>query len=311
MCRLDRYTQERTKSSLKSTKGVKRMPKEAEPVAVLTVITENMRRIRTERGLLQEDIAMAARWVGLMWSSVTVTQIESGSRQLNLDEVILLPLVLRCSLKDLLGTEKDNDPIQLGYNTVLEASTVRQLVAEKGPKLSAAEIPMLPGLEPALDPKIVEVVRHACLEGTLLSYLLVREGARGEAERKAAQTLKISAPLVTAYALRLWGRSLTEERDGRAVEHIVKGKELRAVRGHITRALLREIANNHHFRETEPEHFSLVKLEPANKDEMLLRAIKMDHYKQNEKLREQARRPYERWMRAKVLEVFEKERTVR
>lgn len=287
------------------------MRKEAEPVALLTVITDNMRRIRTERGLLQEDVAMAARWVGLMWSSVTVTQVESGSRQLSLDEVLLLPLVLRCSLKDLLRTEKDNDPIQLGYNTILEASTVRELVTEKGPKLSPEEIPMLPRLEAALDTKIMGAVRLALLEETLLSYLLVREGARGEAERKAAQTLKISAPLVTAYALRLWGRSLTEERDGRAVEHIVKGKELRAVRGHITRALLREIANEHHFRENNPENFSVVKLEPADKDELQLRAIRMNHYENSEKLQETARRPYERWMRAKVLEAFEKEETVR
>lgn len=287
------------------------MPKEVEPVALQTVITENMRRIRAERGLLQEDIAMAARWVGLMWSSVTVTQIESGSRQLNLDEVLLLPLVLKCSFKDLLKTEKDSDRIQLGYNTVLEASTVRALVAEKGPRLSPDEIPMLPGLEPTLDPKIKAAVQDAWLERTLLSYLLVREGARGEAERKAAQTLKISAPLITAYALRLWGRSLTEERDGRAVEHIVKGKELRAVRGHITRALLREITNEHLFRETDPENMFLVKLEPANKDEMLLRAIRMDHYEEKEGFREKAQRPYERWMRARVMEVFEKEGMVR
>lgn len=287
------------------------MPEELEPIPLVAVVTENMRRLRTERGLLQEDVAMAARWVGLMWSSITVTQIESGSRQLSLDEVLLLPLVLRCSLKDLLDTANEDDPIQLGYNTILDASTVRQLVAEKGPKLTAEEIPMLPQLEPTLDPKIVGVVEYAALEPTLLSYLLVREGARGEAERKAAQTLKISAPLVTGYALRLWGRSLTEERDGRAIEHIVKGKELRAVRGHITRALLREIANESHFKETEPEQFPIVKLEPANKDEIQLRAIRINHYEKNEKHRELARRPYERWMRAKVLEAFEKEGAVR
>jgi transcriptional regulator with XRE-family HTH domain len=288
------------------------MPKEVEPVALQTVITENMRRIRADRGLLQEDIAMAARWVGLMWSSVTVTQIESGSRQLNLDEVLLLPLVLRCSLKDLLATDKDSDKIQLGYNTVLDASTVRALVAEKGPKLSPDEIPMLPGLEPTLDPKIKDAVHEAWLERTLLSYLLVREGSRGEAERKAAQTLKISAALVTAYALRLWGRSLTDERDGRAIEHIVKGKELRAVRGHITRALLREIGNEHHyFQEISADQKRIVRLEPANNDELLLRAIRMDYFEEKELFREKARRPYERWMRARVMEVFEKEGKVR
>jgi len=37
----------------------------------------------------------------------------------------------------------------------------------------------------------------------------------------------------------------------------------------------------------------------------------MSQYEENENLREKARRPYERWMRAKVLEAFEKERNVR
>lgn len=286
------------------------MPNEVEPIPLVAVVTENMRRIRTERGLLQEDVAMAARWVGLMWSSITVTQIESGSRQLSLDEVLLLPLVLRCSLKDLLDTANDDDPIQLGYNTILEAATVRRLVAEKGPQLSADEIPMLPGLEYPLDPKITSAVRKGSLEETLLSYLLVREGARGEAERKAAQTMRITAALITAYALSLWGRSLTEERDGRAVEHLIKGKELRAVRGHITRALLREITNEHILHLGEPDQ-PVVRLEPANNDETHLRAIKLQQYEENEKLREKARRPYERWMGAKVLEAFDKEGAVR
>lgn len=286
------------------------MVEELEPIPLVSVVTENMRRIRTERGLLQEDVAMAARWVGLMWSSITVTQIESGSRQLSLDEVLLLPLVLRCSLKDLLDTANDDDPIQLGYNTILEAATVRRLVAEKGPQLSADEIPMLPRLEEPLDPKITSAVRKGSLEETLLSYLLVREGARGEAERKAAQTMRVSAALITAYALSLWGRSLTEERDGRAVEHLIKGKELRAVRGHITRTLLREITTEHLLHLNTP-HQPIVRLEPANKDEVQLRAIKLSLYEENDELREKARRPYERWMRAKVLEAFEKEGTVR
>ena len=286
------------------------MPNEVEPIPLVAVVTENMRRIRTERGLLQEDVAMAARWVGLMWSSITVTQIESGSRQLSLDEVLLLPLVLRCSLKDLLDTANDDDPIQLGFNTILEAATVRRLVAEKGPQLSADDIPMLPGLEYPLDPKITSAVLKGSLEETLLSYLLVREGARGEAERKAAQTMRISAALITAYALSLWGRSLTEERDGRAVEHLIKGKELRAVRGHITRTLLREITNEHLLHLNEPKQ-PTVRLEPANKEEMQLRAIRLNQYEENEKLREKARRPYESWMRAKVIEAFDKEGAVR
>ena len=290
------------------------MAKDKEPLLLQDVIIENMRRIRRERGLLQEDIATAARWVGVMWSSITVTQIESQSRLLSLDEFLLLPLILKCSLKDLLATEEPDQPIKLGFNTIFDAEMVAELVSEKGPELKEDQIPMLPGLEQELDPRIKEAITFSGLEPTLLSYLKVREGARGEAERKAAQASKFPAVEITALAIRLWGQSMTEERDARAREQTTKGKETRAVRGHITRTLLRDIDNGRYARlvvigEKAPDPF--VKLKPTSGDERALRNISIEDYETDEAFKEKAKRPYERWMRFKILEALEKEGTTR
>ena len=152
------------------------------------------------------------------------------------------------------------------------------------------------------------------MEPTLLSYLKVREGARGEAERKAAQTLKWPAVRITALAIRLWSRSLTEERDARAEELASEGKETRAVRGHITRQLLLEIQNEFYERlevigDKLPD--KPVKLKPVSGDERALRNVAIEDYENDEDERKKATKPYERWMRFKVLEVFEKEGTMK
>lgn len=285
------------------------MAKDIEPLLLQDVIIDNMRRIRKERGLLQEDIATAARWVGVMWSSLTVTQIESQSRLLSLDEFLLLPLILKCKLADLLATEDEDQLIKLGFGTVLDSETVAGLVSATGPKLRDDQVPMLPGLEDKLETRVKTAVRGALLEETLLSYLLVREGARGEAERKAAQTLKISAAQITAYSLRRWGKSLTEERDSRASQQATEEKETRAVRGHITRALLREIQAAE--EESYSEDYVVVKLRPVSADETDLRKITIGDYEKDKAVREKAQRPYERWMRFKILEALEKEGTAR
>jgi transcriptional regulator with XRE-family HTH domain len=288
------------------------MTKDKEALLLQDLIVDNMRRIRRERGLLQEDVATAARWVGVMWSSVTVTQIESQSRLLSLDEFLLLPLILKCRLKDLLATEKPDQLIKLGFGTVFDAETVAELVSAKGPQLKDDQIPMLPGLEQDLNPKIKEAISSSGLEPTLLSYLKVREGARGEAERKAAQAMKFPAVDITALALRLWNRSLTEERDARAEVQTTAGKETRAIRGHITRTLLRDIENERYARlvvigDKLPDPF--MKLKPVSGDERALRNISIEDYERDEAFKEKAKGPYERWMRFKILEALEKEGT--
>lgn len=273
------------------------------------VISGNIRRLRQERGLLQEDIATAARWLGFGWSSVTVTQIESKSRGVALEEFLMLPLLLRCTLKDLIEVGSRNETIEMGFRVYLDSGTLIDLVTGKAPSISDDQLAM-PGLEASLDPKIKEAIRRANLEPTLLSYLLIREGARGEAERKAAQTLKVAAVTITAYALRAWGRPFTEERDARAAEQASREKELRAVRGHVTRTLLRRIEEEHAAARSRANE-SVVKLKPASPEERQFRNISISDYEHDETTREKARATYDRWMRFKIAIALEKEGTTR
>lgn len=274
------------------------------------VIARNVRRIRQQKKLLQEDIATAARAAGLKWSSVTVTQIESKNRVVYVEEFILLPLILGCSLKDLVAADSDGEVVHLSFDSKVPASFLAELVSDDGPDPDGSNVPFLPELEPKLDSDIKTAIGRAHLEPTLLTYLLVREGTRGEAERKAAQTLKVAAIQITAYALRCWGRSLTEERDDRAAQQATGEKEVRAVRGHITRTLLQCIEKEHrasYRRRDEPP----LKLKPRSTDERDLRLISIKDYEKDELARKKAEHPYERWMRFKILEALEKEGSTR
>ena len=273
------------------------------------VLARNVRRIRQEKNLLQEDIAAASRRAGLKWSSVTVTQIESRNRAIYVEEFVLLPVILGCTLKDLVQLDTDQ-LIQLSFDAVVPASFLEELVSEEGPDPDTAHQAFLPALETELSDDIKLAISRGRLEATLLTYLLIREGARGEAERKAAQTLRVPALEITAYALRCWGRSLTEERDERAAEQATEEKQVRAVRGHITRTLMQCIEKEHESnrrRRDEPP----LKLKPHSGDERDLRRILLADFEKDEAVRKKAEEPYKRWMRFKILEALEKEGTTR
>lgn len=84
---------------------------------------------------------------------------------------------------------------------------------------------------------------------------------------------------------------------------------MRAVRGHITRALLQEVYQPHGEHENEG-YLQVVKLKPASADERDLRKIAIRDYQKDEAIRTKAKRPYERWMRFKILEALEREGSV-
>ena len=89
--------------------------------------------------------------------------------------------------------EGDDELIQLGFNTILDADDRGRARLRKGTAaLGRPDPDACRASRSRLDPKIRRRSPQRLLEPTLLSYLLVREGARGEAERKAAQTMKIS-----------------------------------------------------------------------------------------------------------------------
>jgi hypothetical protein len=76
------------------------------------------------------------------------------------------------------------------------------------------------------------------------AQLAEKHDAKGEAELKAARALGLAPLKLVHIAHRLWGRTLTAERERRLAERLTSTTSARAaqaMRGHITRSLLAEL----------------------------------------------------------------------
>lgn len=270
------------------------------------VVGENVKRVRTERHMLQEEIASAARNAGLKWSGVTLTQIEKGNRSISAEELLLLAVILDEPLSELLHYPEID--VELTETMLLPSTVLRALASSESRPSELQDIDEslqwrpIPNLEWELDERLLEGIWRAHLFPSLLTYLRVRDGARGEAERKAGMQMSGTAAEMAAIALRLFGRSLTDERDLRARAAVKEGKQLRAVRGHITRALLEEMRVDRvqatRIRQTEDPK----KLKPRSDTEKKLQRITLDEYKEDIKVRQKAQRLYGVWSVENVLD---------
>ena len=70
------------------------------------------------------------------------------------------------------------------------------------------------------------------------------EASSWQAEVKAASKLRVDPLEVSLTAFKLWGRSLTQERDRRISQAIrsISLRSLQATKGRVTRVLLKELA---------------------------------------------------------------------
>lgn len=188
------------------------------------MIAGNARRLRGDRS--QDVIAAACRAWGLPWSQQVVAAIEAGSRQLDLDELILFARALASetatgemqggAVSDLLYGD---GAVRLGSDWTASLVTVRKLLSsradiDKGGPLRRAN-------RSQVDPTA----------GLL-------------AEQRAARRLGVDPATVARLAQQLWGRSLTEQRDHQvdaAAGHVVDAGSRQALRGRVTRQLTEEL----------------------------------------------------------------------
>ena len=87
-------------------------------------------------------------------------------------------------------------------------------------------------------------MRAEQIEPTSEAFAWVLQGERGEAEKKAAAVLGLDPRRVAVLSVKLWGHSLTTEREVRfkTQEPGTSGaRSLRTLRGHITRGLITEL----------------------------------------------------------------------
>jgi transcriptional regulator with XRE-family HTH domain len=189
------------------------------------------RRYRDRRKaakLSQDDVAQRMRALGYPWTRSIVGAVEADPprRGVDLSELLALLASVGTSLEETLsGIE---EPVLLSPGVVEEDD---RNVAGSGRFVLAV-------IRGRID--LVELVA-----GTDALVSTVEDERSRDAEVKAAKTLDVAVETVVQAARRLWGRGLTEERDARvraASDSDVSARSLQAIRGHVTRALMTELA---------------------------------------------------------------------
>lgn len=198
------------------------------------LIGENAREIRTESGLTMDAVARVAREYGLKWTTARVVELERGKLAISVATLVTLAHVLatatdrRITLQDLLDGH--------GYVTLTPSLTVTTEALRDA--VSGGVLPFRVGdLADGKDRMIrsvVETLAAAQLIAADVDPEVWTETLRtaGLADERAAERIGIDRMQFLAHAARLWGRSLTAERDRRSGEGVTA-----QARGQITRQL--------------------------------------------------------------------------
>ena len=182
------------------------------------IVGKKLREWREAAGLRQDDVARTAREFGHEWARDTVASIESGRREVRLDELLSLPLIV------------DAFPSSCSR----EYSRVADFL---GPAAPLLERPTDESREVATELAVAAVLPASESNQKYLE-------AQCDAEQKAARQLNISPYDIVKLAHNLWGRSLTDERDARVMKKAdadASARSLQAHRGHVTRVLLTDL----------------------------------------------------------------------
>ena len=196
------------------------MSNKSQPPRLDQVVARNLERIRSTAGWSQDEVASRGWRIGLPWTRSTITALEGGRRSLSISELVLLALTLETSVTELLA---GRGHVELGDGSELALTDVRNVLA--GDRDMAAVR------------KRIRQVRHQ-------KYQRAMQAVSGEAEQKAARSLGVTSQTIAEAAFDLWGRSLTEERDARVDKegpNLASARSVQALRGHVTRRLVREI----------------------------------------------------------------------
>jgi transcriptional regulator with XRE-family HTH domain len=221
------------------------------------VLGRRVRALRLQSGKRQEEVAEAARAAGLNWIRATVAAIESGQRDLSLEEVLLLSHIFGQGL-GLAQVERLGDFLEgaegmamLTPKALVRLEVLREYAgdADRGVAVGSVEdalgsLGIAEWFTAAMGS--VERVRQSLAtvwpDITIGDLLEMADATRLEAEQKAARRLGVGVTVLTVAAHQLWGQSLTAERDRRvAKQGEAAPRTAQARRAHMTRALLAEI----------------------------------------------------------------------
>jgi hypothetical protein len=175
-----------------------------------------------------EEIAQAAQDLGLSWHRTTVGQIEWGNRAVTAVELLLLPRIYVAPLQDLLPAETT----WITGQTAVSHKLLRLLMTMTSDQFRT------------LGPQ--DLFRDGPDRWNTKAGRRRPEprAMPDEVEVKAAGRLGTTPHLVADAARKIWGHGLSGERDRRLQERgqvLIGKRALQAARGHVTRALLKEL----------------------------------------------------------------------
>jgi transcriptional regulator with XRE-family HTH domain len=221
-------------------------------------IGEQLRNLRLERGARQDDVAAWARKIGLKWTRATVALLEAGRRQLSLGEFLALPLVLAAD---------PNQPLPPRLTDFVPSDAWLWITPGLGASSERLRDMLQGKNSPGLGPLLYYVPRggrapRRQVSGEGNSEIFVSSRAStgirvrrqlnidvlDEADRKVARKLRVSPSKVAEWAHKLWGHSLSVERDQLASDKshdTTSPRALQAIRGHVTRELIERLASFH------------------------------------------------------------------
>lgn len=179
-----------------------------------SAVGERVRHGRSRSGRTQDQVASAARYLGLPWSQQTVAQIERGTRAVSLPEFLLLPTVIGTGRAADYLPETGRIAVSPGF--AVDAEVLRGLWRGQPRTIGESE---------DVDPRSIQLVPD-------------------QVERKAAARLGQTPFAAMEIARFLYDVRLAEERDRRVRSRVARGSAAattRAVRGHVTRELLEEV----------------------------------------------------------------------
>lgn len=202
------------------------------------VVGQNCKRLRSELGLTQDDLARYACHFGLRWRASSVGDFEAGRSSPTLATVIAVAGALQMAVEGSAErTSRRPAGVSIGdlvafdgfvwvtATLVLEGSTLTEWLNG-----AAATIP-----DDGSD-DWYRAARHSgrrALEGA--DAVLARSGL---AEQRVAKSLGVEPQTLALWSFDLWGVTFTEERDRRAGPDANKQK-----RGQITRTMRAELAS--------------------------------------------------------------------
>jgi len=175
-----------------------------------TVMGANARRIRQAAGATLEDFAEAIRHQGLNWSTGRVGDLDGGRVEAKLSNAVAVAQTLAnvtgqpVALADLFaGTEFE----------ALFRGEPMQPQADHGhdPDASPRDLAQRNGWE-----NLAQAAADFGVPQTRVTPYLIAFDSIRVTDRRAAKALGLSLMELTTWAVRLWGHSLTTERDRRA-----------------------------------------------------------------------------------------------